>query len=128
MNIKNVPVSSPVSSPVSPPSFWAFLFMVSKVFEFGDTIFIVLRKKELVVLQHYHHLCTMLYCWYGTLFIFPINNTNSFFAGMNLCVHTVMYVTGSAFPGLINQVYKAEYASSSRLILEMICTPPPSRL
>ena len=105
MNIKNDPVSS--------PSFWAFLFMVSKVFEFGDTIFIVLRKKDLVVLQHYHHLCTMLYCWYGTLFIFPINNTNSFFAGMNLCVHTVMYVIGAFLRPSLNKVYKAEYASNS---------------
>jgi len=28
--------------------------MVSKVFEFGDTIFAVLQKKPLILLQNYH--------------------------------------------------------------------------
>ena len=74
-----------------PRSFWTFLFMVSKLFEFGDTIFVVLRKKPLILLQHYHHLATMLYCWYGTLHVYPLNNTNTFFCAMNLCVHSVMY-------------------------------------
>ena len=46
-----------------PRSFWTFLFMLSKVAEFGDTIFVVLRKKPLILLQHYHHMATMLYCW-----------------------------------------------------------------
>ena len=74
-----------------PRSVWVFFFMVSKVFEFGDTIFVVLRKKPLILLQHYHHLMTCLYCWYGTLFVYALNNTNVFFAGMNLCVHSIMY-------------------------------------
>jgi elongation of very long chain fatty acids protein 6 len=74
-----------------PRSFWSFLFMLSKVAEFGDTIFVVLRKKPLILLQHYHHLATMLYCWYGTRFVYAFNNTNVFFAGMNLLVHSMMY-------------------------------------
>jgi elongation of very long chain fatty acids protein 6 len=74
-----------------PRSVWMFFFMVSKVFEFGDTIFVVLRKKPLILLQHYHHLATMLYCWYGTHFVYNLNNTNVFFTGMNLAVHSCMY-------------------------------------
>lgn len=74
-----------------PRSYWTFLFMLSKVAEFGDTIFVVLRKKPLILLQHYHHIATMLYCWYGTRFVFDKNNTNVFFSGMNLCVHSIMY-------------------------------------
>jgi elongation of very long chain fatty acids protein 6 len=70
---------------------WIFVFNVSKVFEFGDTLFVVLRKKPLILLQHYHHLATMLYCWWGTLVVASLNNTNPFFAAMNLCVHSVMY-------------------------------------
>ena len=70
---------------------WTLFFMVSKVFEFGDTIFVVLRKKPLILLQHYHHLATMLYCWYGSRFVYDKNNTNVFFAGMNLAVHSFMY-------------------------------------
>ena len=41
-----------------------FLFDLSKVFEFVDTIFIVLRKKPLIFLHYYHHVSTMLFCWY----------------------------------------------------------------
>lgn len=74
-----------------PRNVWTFFFMVSKVFEFGDTLFVVLRKKPLILLQHYHHLATMLYCWYGTLHVYHINNTNVFFAAMNLMVHSLMY-------------------------------------
>merc|ERR1712194_940682 len=44
-----------------------------------------------ILLQHYHHLATMLYSWYGGVFVWQYNNTNTFFAGMNLCVHTIMY-------------------------------------
>jgi len=76
---------------IDPRSLWGFLFSVSKVFEFGDTIFIVLRKKPLIFLQYYHHLCTMVYCWYGLLNVAQLNNSNHYFAAMNLCVHSVMY-------------------------------------
>jgi len=72
-------------------AFWGFLFNLSKFVEFGDTVFIVLRKKELVLLQHYHHLATCLYCWYGAMHKYRYDNTNAFFAGMNLCVHSAMY-------------------------------------
>ena len=37
-----------------------------QVAEFGDTLLIVLRKKELRLIQYYHHLMTMLYCWCHT--------------------------------------------------------------
>jgi elongation of very long chain fatty acids protein 6 len=74
-----------------PRNVWTLLFMLSKVAEFGDTIFVVLRKKPLILLQHYHHLATMLYCWYGSQFVYNLNNTNVYFAGMNLTVHSIMY-------------------------------------
>lgn len=74
-----------------PASYWIFLFNLSKVVEFGDTLFVVLRKKPLILLQHYHHLATMLYTWWGTIVVYALNNTNPYFAAMNLCVHTVMY-------------------------------------
>jgi len=34
-----------------PRAFWMFLFNLSKVFEFGDTVLVVLRKKKLIMLQ-----------------------------------------------------------------------------
>lgn len=68
------------------------LKQVSKLFEFGDTLFVVLRKKKLILLQHYHHLATMVYCWQCCLQIRVSHGSNIIhFAAMNLTVHSIMY-------------------------------------
>merc|ERR1712127_662810 len=38
--------------PLDQPSsgFWVFIFCLTKLFEFGDTLFVVLRKKNLILL------------------------------------------------------------------------------
>lgn len=65
---------------------------LSKVFEFGDTLFVVFRKKKLILLQHYHHLATMCYCWFTTIHVGTgYNNATPPFAAMNLIVHSIMY-------------------------------------
>jgi len=74
-----------------PSSRWIFFFNVSKFFEFGDTIFIVLRKKPLIFLHYYHHVMTALYCWYANQVSVYDNCTGWSFAVMNLFVHTLMY-------------------------------------
>lgn len=71
--------------------YWMFVVVYSKIVEFGDTVFIVLRKKPLILLQYYHHLLTMLYCWYGVVVIDKHNNTCIYFGAVNMCVHSVMY-------------------------------------
>ena len=42
---------------------WVLLFALSKVAELGDTIFIVLRKQNLIFLHWYHHILTLIHCW-----------------------------------------------------------------
>ena len=74
-----------------PRAFWGFLFSLSKVFELADTLFVVLRKKDLILLQYWHHFATMVYCWYGSVVTYQYNHTNLYFAAINLSVHTVMY-------------------------------------
>ena len=69
-------------------SLWAYLFTLSKVFEFGDTIFIVLRKTPLSFLHWYHHVTVLLYSWYG---LATRNTAGHWFAAINLGVHAVMY-------------------------------------
>jgi hypothetical protein len=67
---------------------WVFLFIVSKIPELVDTLFLALRKKPIILLHWYHHITVMIYCWYaGYLTIM----TGLWFAAMNLCVHSVMY-------------------------------------
>ncbi|CAD6198131.1 unnamed protein product [Caenorhabditis auriculariae] len=67
---------------------WTWLFVLSKVGEFGDTLFIVLRKKPLMFLHWYHHVLTMNYA-----FITFTDNVayNSWITWMNFSVHSVMY-------------------------------------
>ena len=68
---------------------WGFLFVFSKVIEFGDTAFIVLRKSPLVFLHWYHHVTVCIYSWYG------LGNSSSavgdWFAVMNYSIHSLMY-------------------------------------
>jgi elongation of very long chain fatty acids protein 6 len=65
-----------------------FLFNLSKFPEMVDTLFIVLRKKELTLLHVFHHLTVAAYC-YSTFFYIPA--LGFWFGLMNTFVHGVMY-------------------------------------
>lgn len=69
-------------------SFWTFLFTVSKVFELGDTVFIVLRKQNLIFLHWYHHVTVLVYVWYSYTEQIA---TGRWFMVMNYLVHSFMY-------------------------------------
>ncbi|CAF3283283.1 unnamed protein product [Rotaria socialis] len=67
---------------------WVCLFMASKVPETIDTLFIVLRRQELIFLHWYHHATVLVYCFYSYAFF---ASTGRWFVSMNYCVHTLMY-------------------------------------
>lgn len=68
--------------------FWAWLFTWSKIFEFGDTLFIILRKQKLTFLHWYHHAMTVI-CVFS---FFPFNNSiNRWTGSMNYFIHSIMY-------------------------------------
>jgi elongation of very long chain fatty acids protein 6 len=74
---------------ISPGSaFWAWLFVLSKVAELGDTSFIILRKRPLLFLHWYHHITVLLYTWYSYAeYISPAK----WFVVMNYFIHSFMY-------------------------------------
>ena len=68
--------------------FWCWLFVLSKLPELGDTIFIVLRKQRLIFLHWYHHITVLLYAWYSySHYIAP----GRYFILINAGVHAIMY-------------------------------------
>jgi len=68
--------------------FWAWLFTWSKLFELGDTAFIVLRKKRLSFLHWYHHITVLTFCWAAYSHYEPILR---WFGVVNMFVHSLMY-------------------------------------
>jgi hypothetical protein len=64
------------------------LFCLSKIPELIDTVFITLRKRELIFLHWYHHFTVLLFCWtaYATE-----SGAGLYFVSMNYTVHAIMY-------------------------------------
>jgi hypothetical protein len=71
-----------------PMAYWSILFALSKYVELGDTIFIVLRKQPLILLQWYHHCTAMTLAWIVVPYAEPITR---YYGGMNYGVHSIMY-------------------------------------
>lgn len=74
------------SAPVS--KFWAYMFVLSKLPELGDTVFIVLRKQRLIFLHWYHHITVLIYSWYSYK---DRVAGGGWFMTMNYGVHSIMY-------------------------------------
>ena len=68
--------------------FWVTLFIISKVPELIDTMFIVLRKKPLIFLHWYHHVTVLLFCWSSFA---TTSGSGLYFVAMNYTVHALMY-------------------------------------
>eukprot|EP00920_Eleutheroschizon_duboscqi_P029570 GHVT01071766.1.p1 GENE.GHVT01071766.1~~GHVT01071766.1.p1 ORF type:complete len:369 (+),score=4.88 GHVT01071766.1:361-1467(+) len=72
-----------------PAAFWMAMFVYSKYFELVDTVFIVLRKRNLSFLHWYHHSTVLLYTSDAFFRELP---AGVYFAAMNFSVHAVMYL------------------------------------
>lgn len=43
--------------------YWSYIYYLSKFYEMGDTVVLVLKKKPLEFLQMYHHASIVMLCW-----------------------------------------------------------------
>jgi len=69
-------------------AFWSWLLLISKVIELGDTVFVVLRKQNLLFLHWYHHVTTLLSWWVMYL---PYEPNQLWYIVMNSFIHGRMY-------------------------------------
>lgn len=69
-------------------AFWLLAFLLSKIPEMVDTLFLVLTKKPIIFLHWYHHLTVSIFCWYAGYSLIP---SGIWFATMNYAVHSIMY-------------------------------------
>jgi len=67
---------------------WTWLFVLSKLPELVDTVFIVLRKQKLIFLHWYHHVTVLWFSWYSYV---GFTATCRWFMVMNYSVHALMY-------------------------------------
>ncbi|KFD52556.1 hypothetical protein M514_06590 [Trichuris suis] len=68
--------------------FWTQMFALSKAFELGDTVFIVLRKRPVIFLHWYHHITVLVYTWHAYK---DHTAAGRWFVWMNYLVHSFMY-------------------------------------
>lgn len=102
-----------------PRSHALYLFALSKVPEMIDTLFIVLKKRPLILLHWYHHLTVMLFCW--NIVYSPLRGEGfegAVFGGLNALVHCIMYTSY----GLKALGYKppGDLAITSLQLLQMV--------
>ena len=67
---------------------WFYIFYMSKYFEFIDTLFLILKKKEVIFLHWYHHMVTPAIVWFAWYY----DVTSAWYGPLtNTFVHVLMY-------------------------------------
>ena len=96
---------------------WMDLFCMSKIPEFLDTVFIILKGKDLILLQYYHHFATALLTWMGNP-IYPKDLVVAAF--MNYFVHSIMYMYFFVTSLGIHSVRKYGFLITILQLLQMV--------
>ena len=68
-----------------------FIFFLSKIAEFGDTLLIIARGRPLRFIQWYHHLLTFVCLYMGISSDYAGNSAPAFCTMVNASIHTIMY-------------------------------------
>ncbi|ERN07600.1 hypothetical protein AMTRI_Chr04g249320 [Amborella trichopoda] len=76
------------TKPQGPVFFWAYIFYLSKIYEFTDTLIIVLKKRPITFLHVYHHALVVVMCY---LWLEQVQSLMVVALVTNGLVHTFMY-------------------------------------
>ncbi|XP_078620241.1 very long chain fatty acid elongase 6-like [Branchiostoma floridae x Branchiostoma japonicum] len=96
---------------------WGSAFAFSKVLEFGDTVFIILRKQKLIFLHWYHHVTVLFYVW---LSYKEQLAGGRWFIALNYGVHATMYMYYAARAAGIYIPRKVAMVITSSQTLQMV--------
>lgn len=67
---------------------WLYWFIISKAYLLLDTLFLVLRKRQLNFLHIYHHFTVVIFCWHSYGFVCA---NGRLFAAANACSLSLKY-------------------------------------
>uniref|UniRef100_A0A1X7VS77 Elongation of very long chain fatty acids protein n=1 Tax=Amphimedon queenslandica TaxID=400682 RepID=A0A1X7VS77_AMPQE len=81
--------SDSFKQPDSPVCFWVLLFVLSKIFELGNTFFVIFRKRPLILLHWYHHLSMVGLSWFT--FSKAATGICHWSSSINFSMHSIMY-------------------------------------
>lgn len=71
-----------------PVGFWLLLFVLGKIVEFGDTLFLLMSGRRVMFLHWFHHATVFPCSWYALQYKIPMFRPCS---TINYLVHAVMY-------------------------------------
>ncbi|XP_075831226.1 very long chain fatty acid elongase 3 [Microtus pennsylvanicus] len=97
--------------------FWSCIFVLSKVVELGDTVFIVLRKRPLIFIHWYHHSTVLLFTSFGFKNKLP---SGGWFMTMNFGVHSIMYTYYTLKAAKVKHPSMLPITITSLQILQMV--------
>ncbi|GFO40761.1 elongation of very long chain fatty acids protein [Plakobranchus ocellatus] len=95
-----------------------YIFFLSKLIEFWDTIFFVLRKKnrQITFLHVYHHATMTVFTWLGVKFL-P-GSSNIVYPLINSFIHAVMYTyygLSACGPGMAKYLWWKKYLTRMQI-------------
>jgi hypothetical protein len=76
---------------ITPLAWYMRMFVISKLLEWVDTVFLVLRKRPIIFLHWFHHVMTASYCWWGAMSTHQSDASGLYYSTLNLFVHFIMY-------------------------------------
>jgi len=95
------------------PGFFLALFIYSKFLELIDTLFLILRQKEVIFLHWFHHVTVLLFCW---LSYHTRASCGMWFGAVNYFVHSLMYTYYAlAISGVKSVFFFAPFITSIQL-------------
>merc|ERR1719203_2012495 len=86
--------------------FWVMLFIYSKIPELVDTLFLVLKRRPVILLHWFHHCTVLMFCWHAYSRGSKAG-PGLWFATMNYCVHAIMYSYYAAMAARLGKMLTA---------------------